>query len=283
MKTRYRSRLSGEFFKSEDEVIEHLEKEGIDDHFEAYYDIISLSEEDIKELEGKFRKYCEENPDDPNCKEYNGEVNGTPESKTEPSDIDSMSEEELLNLARAKISADQYLEGELSPTEEKQLLSRLLGQVGDKSVDKKIHDKVFAPRSTTRTAFKDYYTNVIEDLQDESKIACPQCGKLWSDISEDLKENLAQNEQYEVGIPLIRLHHVKASHPSIWKLISDLFGKSSEEITDERVSTTPNPESCSDDEPEKLSKEQLAERINSEEELRHQFFREWLRRLKKRK
>ncbi len=73
---------------------------------------------------------------------------------------------------------------------------------------------------------------------------------------------------------MIRIHHIKASHPSIWKLVSHLFGMSAEEIPDDRPSTTPNPE--------QLSKEELAEEISSSPELRRQFFRKWLEKLQKR-
>jgi len=72
---------------------------------------------------------------------------------------------------------------------------------------------------------------------------------------------------------------VKSKHKSLWRVLKHLFGTSAQDIPDEgRVSTTPNPEQCT----EKLSKEELAEELSKNPELRKQFFRKWLQTLKER-
>lgn len=270
MKTRYRSKLNGEFFKTEEEVIEHLEGEGIEDAFEAYYDVITLSEEDVKALEARFKKICEDNPDDPNCKEYYGEIDDTPQEDEILDESSAITEEEMEARKIATIVGDQYLNGELSTTEETMFLSRLLGMTQDKSTDKKTHDKVFEPISTTKTAIPRTYQNVVDRLSDERCITCPLCHKEWKEIAQDLS--------LEAKDPKVREKHLSSVHINLWKALKDLFGMGSDEIPDDRVSTVPNPESCS--ELETLSKEELAERINSDETLRHLFFREWLKKLK---
>jgi len=241
---RYRSKLNGKFYKSEEEVEDHLEREGIDDAFEAYYDVIDLSPEDVKALEARFKKICEENPEDPNCKEYFGEIDDTPQEDEILDESSAVTEEEMVVRKATAIAVDSYLNAELSRTEESMVLSRLLGQTQDKSVDKRAHDKVFEPVSTTKNAIPRAY-------------------------------------QLEASDPKVREKHLKTEHINLWKVLKDLFGMGADEIPDDRVSTVPNPESCS--ELESLSKEELAERINSDETLRHQFFREWLQKLKKRK
>lgn len=146
-----------------------------------------------------------------------------------------------------------------------------MGQIGDKSVDKKIHDKVFEQKSSTRTAIPRAYQSVVERLTDSRCITCPLCHKEWSVIAENLS--------LESSDPKVRQTHLRTEHIDLWNVLQGLFGIGSDEIPDERVSTAPNPESCPDDEPGKLGKEELAERISSDEELRHQFFLKWMLKL----
>jgi hypothetical protein len=129
---------------------------------------------------------------------------------------------------------------------------------------------------STKEAFKAFYEKAVEKLLDEKTIACPMCGKQWKTIFENMKENLAQHSELEVKVPLIRLTHVKTEHKALWRVVQHLFGKGAEDMPDTRPSTVPNPESCS----EKLSKEELAQELSTNPELRRQFFRRWLQTLK---
>lgn len=233
--------------------------------------------------EGEAIKYCAEEDIDPaSIKEIEEEDIET-EDTSVPLEEGSVSEQDLAILEASKKIVDAYMNNELSPTTEKMLLSRLMSMTQDKSVDRNSSKKAFKEQSTTATVFKDHYTGVLTDLMDPSKIACPKCGVLWKTIEENIKENLSFGDQHkglQGKFPIIRLIHVKAKHKAIFSLIRQAFGKSADEIKDSRESTVPNPESCS--ELESLSKEELASRINSDETLRHQFFKEWLLRLKKR-
>lgn len=202
-------------------------------------------------------------------------------SEENPSEIDSMAEEELKDKIRAKLSVDAYMNGELTDTEEKMLISRLMGKASDKSVDKKAHDKTFARPVKTSEAFKEYYAGVIEKLQDESMIACPVCGGLWESLAKE-ETTILSDEKTKVGIPFNRIMHLKLKHEPIWNLIKSSFGVSAEAIPDARVSTTPNPENVSATNPEELSKEELAEVISESAELRKQFFRKWMKKLQDR-
>ena len=194
-----------------------------------------------------------------------------------PSEIDSMTEEELKNLARAKVAVDSYLEGELSETEEKMLLSRLMGQTTGKA-----HDKVFPEKANTSDAFEKQYQHIIERLQDPQSKVCDLCGREWEQIAKE-ETTILSEEKTKVGIPLMRVMHIKTKHVPIWNLLADLFGMPAEKVPDERVSTTPNPENVSATEnPEELSKEELASAISESPELRKEFFRKWMKKLQDR-
>ncbi len=190
------------------------------------------------------------------------------EDEVVPDEESAMTEEEVKTLAKA------HVYDELDTTEKKQLLSSLLGYSTGKA-----HSKKFSEKVTTSNAVQKAYQHLLEKLQDDNSISCPICHQLWEKILPQEAENLGQNEELQVGIPVMRLIHVKTKHIAVWNLIKGLFGKDASEIPDYRPSTTPNPESCSED-PEDLSNEELAEKIGSSEELRKEFFREWLRRLK---
>jgi len=227
--------------------------------------------------EADFHSYDAHNLEFEDCiREIEGEnlVEDSPEEN--PSEIDSMTEEELKNKARAVVSVDQYMEGELSETEAKMLISRLMGQTTGKK-----HDKVFPEKANTSNAFEKQFRSIVERLSDTESISCPLCGELWSTIKESSREYLGeQHKNLEGKFPLIRIHHIKTKHIPIWNLIKNLFGMGADEIPDERPSTTPNPESTSITEnPSEFTKEELASKICEDEETRRKFFREWLRRL----
>jgi len=225
-------------------------------------------------------KYCAEEDISPaNIEEIEEEGIET-EDTSVPLEEGSVSEQDLAILEASEKIVDAYMNNELSPTIEKMLLSRLMSMTQDKSVNRNSSKKVFKEQSTTATAIEDHYRSVLDDLMDSEKIACPKCGVLWSTIEENIKENLSfgdQHEELQGKFPIIRLIHVKAKHKAIFSLIRQAFGKSADEIKDLRESTVPNPESCS--ELESLSKSELIEKINADEELRHQFFRKWMLKL----
>lgn len=71
----------------------------------------------------------------------------------------------------------------------------------------------------------------------------------------------------------MRVHHIKASHPSIWDLISYLFEvPEKKDLPHQQITWTPNPESCSTEE---MTKEELSQDITSNPELRKALFRRW--------
>jgi len=232
------------------------------------------------EGEASFHSYEIHNMEFEDCIKVLEEESLVEDSAEEhPSEVDSMTEEELKNLARAKVAVDSYMESSLSETEEKMLLSRLMGQAGDKSVDKKAHDKVFPEKANTSNAFEKSYQHIIERLQDPQSTVCDLCGKEWEQIAQE-EATILSDEKSKVGVPLTRIIHIKTKHVPIWNLIADLFGMPAQKIPDERVSTVPNPESVSATEnPEKLSKLELAKAISESPELRKQFFRKWMLKL----
>lgn len=191
-----------------------------------------------------------------------------------PDEASAVSEEELENRNRAKKAVSAFMAGELYDTEEKMVLSRLMGQTTGKA-----HDKKFPEKSDTSNAFRLQYKSLVERLSDERAISCPACGKLWRTIEEDLKENLGFGDQHknlEGRFPRIRLIHIKAEHSSILRFIKSIFSMGADEIKDSRPSTTGNPENVS-----ALSKEELAEAISEDPELRKKFFKQWMKRLQK--
>jgi len=170
----------------------------------------------------------------------------------------------------ADVIVEMFKNGELSPYEKAGLISQLLGRTGDKSVNKGAHVKFFEASPTTKNAIPSTYQNVVERLSDERCITCPLCHKEWSVIAEDLS--------LEAKDPKVRVKHLRTVHINLWNVLKGVFGMGANDIPDSRPSSTPNPESCS--ELESLSKEELAQRINADETLRHLFFREWLKKLK---
>lgn len=221
------------------------------------YDVHNMEFEDvIEQIEGENLAVSEETPDE----------------------ASAVSEEEKQNLERAMIAVDKFMKGELFSVQEKQLLSRLFGQVTS-STDKKAHDKGFPEMRKTKNVIEKQFRSIVERLSDVEAISCPACGKLWSSIEEDLKENLGFGDQHkalEGKFPRIRLIHIKAEHPSIMKFIKSIFSMGADEIKDSRPSTTGNPENVS-----ALSKEELAQRIGEDPEKRKAFFKEWMKRLQK--
>ena len=244
---KYKSRLTDELFDTLREIEEHLDLMQVEGDYELYYDII------------------EDNT-----------IDDTPEPSENLDEKDSISEEELRNLSGARIAVDKYLKGELYEVEEKQLLSRLMGQTTGKA-----HDKAFEEKVTTKNAFQKSYQHIIESLQDPESTVCVLCGQEWKQIAQE-EATILSEEKSKVGIPLMRIMHIKGKHVPIWNLIAELFGMPAEKIPDARVSTTPNPENVSATNPEELAREELSEAINNSPELRSQFFKKWLEKLQKR-
>ena len=252
MKTRYRSRLTGEFFRTEEEVIGSLKKENVEGDFDYYYDIIELSEEDIEDLQETLES----------LEEVLGEVDSSPEPTENLDEKSGLTEEEIRGIQVLK----DYKNIEDEETK-KAVLSVALGQSTG-------HDKKFPRQVKTGEAIEEAYKEVIEKLGDERSISCPLCHLAWSRISGEMKEKLSEDEKHKIGIPLMRVHHVQSSHPSIWNLISYLFEiPKKTEVGVQRVKVS-NPESC--------CKEELAQVISESPELRKEIYREWIKKLQKR-
>jgi len=197
--------------------------------------------------------------------EENLTIDDTPEETENLDESEAITEEEV----RGAIILENYDQIE-DETTKKQVLSVALGQSTG-------HDKKFAKPVKTSEAFKEAYSRIIEKLQNEESVACPICGLEWSRIEEDMKENLGfdtQHSNLEGKFPVVRIHHIQASHPSIWKLLAYLFEiPEKTEVGVQKVQVS-NPESC--------SKEELAQVISESPELRKEFYREWIKKLQKR-
>lgn len=148
------------------------------------------------------------------------------------------------------------------------------------------HDKKFLPKRTTENLVKESYRFYLEELADEDSKFCRFCGREWTRIAKGMKENLEsltkQHQELETPLPIIRVFHVRAKHPQIWSFIKDLFKiPESQKFKHAGEPYTSNPESCSGEDLENLSAEEIGERIGKDPELRRKFFKEWMLRLQK--
>jgi len=255
----YKYRVRNEEFETLSEALDYCEENEIPEDNLELLEKEALSEEDIN-----LEKFCKENPEDPRCKEYYGKKIDIPDEEI-PDEDSAITEREM----EARVILDNYdkIEDETTKTE---VLSVALGL--SRGQDKKL------PKQIPYTeAFKAYYERAVEKLQDERMIACPICEKLWKTIYENMKENLAeQHKELEVKVPLMRISHIKAKHKGLWRVLKHLFAiPEKKKLPHEQETYTSNPEHCS----EKLSREELAEKLAENPELRKEFFRKWMKTL----
>lgn len=80
----------------------------------------------------------------------------------------------------------------------------------------------------------------------------------------------------------VTIQHIKSRHPKIYDLIKDLFEKEESERRYDDTEKTDQAQHLSKENLEELSKEELAERISENPELRAKLFRMWKRKLEER-
>lgn len=257
-----------------------------------------LEEETLSEEDTDLKKICEENPDDPRCKEYY-EVANTDE---EPSEEGAMTEKDYLDSLRAKVIVDNWKE--LSDTEKKMVLSRMLGkETGQDKVFKrketKLVDKASGRlESSIGEPLAKYHLQGIIDSIEGS--ACPFCGEHLSQFQffkgVDLPENLAKFNLRKIPKfkdakklpkpfdwkscppelkPKLVVQHIRSRHQKLYKLLYDVFNQFKWIADVPSAHLQPQSETHHLSE-EKLSKEELAEEIGKSPELRKQFYRKWL-------
>jgi DNA-directed RNA polymerase subunit RPC12/RpoP len=206
--------------------------------------------------------------------------NLTIEDSGEPEEIldqeTSMTEGEV----RGAIVLQSYSNIE-DETLKKEILSVALGQSTE-------HNKKFAEPVKTSDAEVRFYEEALGKLLDKNSVACPYCGLSWERLYGEIKgkkEELSK-EEIEKSFPTLRILHVKSEHKGVYELIKGLFTPEREEGDDALPSGelmpnqtgAPNPEQCT----EELSKEELAEAISSDPELRRQFYLQAFRKLSNR-
>lgn len=269
--------------------------EGIPEHFvETSY----LTEEERRIRKEDFEKFCKAHPNDPICEEIIKE--GTEEN---PDETEIITEEELVDKANAKKAVDAYFRCELSDTEEKMLLSRLLGQT-TKSADKKAHDKGFAKRIKIDNWDKEYLSEIVEKINNG---ICPFCNLHYTQNAfyegVELPENLAKFKprpipKFKPSIsekqtkpfdrpdipelkPKLVITHIKSKHINLFNVLKDLFKiPEGSQLKPHAEYWSSNPESCSDSEKEELSLENLSEeeaiqKAKEDPNFRRMVFKAW--------
>jgi hypothetical protein len=229
------SRLNGEIFDTEDEILLHLIDSGIEADFAYYYDI----------MEEEFFSEDEEN--------------------RIPDEASAVEEDALKERIVTEKVVDSYLNGELSDTQEKMVLSTMLGRSTGK-----VHDKVF-PENIKLSQIPREYLKQFSEKINQGQCPVSGCGIHYTQLGQNFSAEA--EEELKEGIIL---SHIEQKHPQIWEMLKDLFPtpkKSSVGVQHVKVS---NPESCS-----KYSKEELTEFLKSNEEARKQLYRRWIKSLQK--
>lgn len=237
--------------------------------------------------EADFHSYDAHNMEYEDCIEEIEETENLAviEENPEETPIDEGLTEEEFDEKKILGVLEKAFENDYFTEEEKhEVMSRLMGMETG-------HDKKFPVKPTTKDLCTKSYKAYIEDLADPESQICRFCGQEWSRISEEEKVNLEkeslsfakQHKSLQGKFSMIRVYHCKAKHPAIWKFIQYLFGVPKKSAYPDKQKTfVSNPEHCSEN-LENLSKEELAEKIGGDPELRKAFFKKWLLHLKKKK
>ena len=141
--------------------------------------------------------------------------------------------------------------------------------------------KKYDDNLTTSNYIKEYYLRGYESLIDNSISSCPYCQRDWNLIKQELsnaKENLSfqtQNKEFESPDLQIRETHLFYHHVPVAKLLYSLG--IIQQFIDVNGNLVPtNPKNVHN-----LSREQLAQAIQENPELRRKFFRRWVKSLQK--
>lgn len=241
-KTKYMSRLTDEVFDSEEEVIEHLKKEGVVEGFELYYD--EFEEEELSEIDD------------------------TEEEK--PEEEGSISEEDLDELKEFKEAVEDYEE---FPKEDKDIIFEKVLQYKDYSL----------PEKKATEFLGELGRDALAKLTNEETWICPFCNK---DVRELAKLN---NEGFSESAKIAKFLHFKNYHKELYETIVREFIPQKPERNEPpsgellpHQKGSPNPEACSESEKEELSKEELAEEISKNPDLREQLYRKWIQKKQQR-
>ena len=219
--------------------------------------------------------------------------------KEVPVEETAMTQEEFEELQQDNKLVENY--SELDDTTKKIVLSRIAGKVTGKPHNKKFNESV-----KTGEAVEKAYGNVIEQLQNPNIEQCPVCGLHISQdqifggfnrqvISELKGEKLAKvdtKNKYLTGgaswrkankmiksprqqlrdVPVSKIieKHIRLKHKILFSELESIFNQWKQ---DEHGNLLPSNKKNV----EHLSREELAEQIESNPELRRKFFRSWMK------
>lgn len=243
--TKYMSRISGEIFEDEEEVIEHLKKEGIVEGFDLYYD--EFEEEELSEIDD------------------------TPESEEILDEEEGLTEEE----ARGVVVLANW--NEIEDEELKKIILSLA--MGDETgSSKKLSENV-----GTRGAIPYSIKRTLQKLSDPNSRVCPFCYKEISMEEISTEDNLtakilhAKREHKEILSAYSKIVGVPTERDAFETEAPTREEPESGELLPHQKGS-PNPEQCS----EELSKEELTKKVVECPELREALYRKWLEKLQKR-
>lgn len=197
-----------------------------------------------------------------------------------------VSEEELSETSIEESPEETPDEDSVATDEEIDELTTLLEGIEDyQHLPKEDRDMVLEQVLPSKKKLKDdvktsnlmekLYEDAIQKLSDKESWVCPYCHK-------DLQAQAGlNNEQLAVDPRYAKVRHLKDAHAYLFEEMKRLFITPAKPERAEEPFTS-NPESCSETEDldlETLSKEELAQKISENPELRRQFFKGWKRKL----
>jgi len=289
-----RYEIDGMIFLSLTDAINYCEEE-------------NLSEEDISEYEGDIEAYCKEHPEDPECKRHRKEIHEE-EAVIEDNPEESPDEDGEVLEERTlveKLAVEKALEtfGEWDDTAKAEIIQQALS-VTDKTREKPARLKGAPKHSTIESYVKDQYQKLVEVLADSDTKVCPICSRPFEEElsteqlsfwKPDLTPIKGRPDTYEKQskkhdpklpkvlenqFPRIRLIHIKTKHPAIWEFIKTMF-EVPKEMPNVVEPFSSNPEACSEENLEELSREELTAEVVKSPELRKQLFHIWKRKLER--
>lgn len=256
---RFECNICGELFDTEELCLEHLEnEEEIESNPEIYMTVMEIdSLSELAEIEPEdFRKYCEDNPQDPICKRYS--YSGIEEDEGEiPDEEDFFTDEDVDELTELLEAVEDYQH--LPLEDKKMVLDSVLPS------EKKLRKGV-----TTSNLIEELYIHAVERLNDTKSFVCPYC---HVDLQAQAK---LSDGKVSVDPRFVKVKHLRNAHKYLYEVLRELFmrGKSERKLDDDRALTYA--------EQYHLSKEELSQRISEDPEMRREFFKIWKRRLEQR-
>jgi len=229
------SRLNGETFDTKEEIQLHLVENGIEKEYADYYLII---DEESLSRDQEIRV---------------------------PDEDSAITEDELKERIVTEKVVDSYLNDELSDTQEKLVLSTMLGRSTGKA-----HDKVFAKDTELSEVPREYLKQFSEKIN-QGQCPVSGCGIHYTQLG----QNLSAEAEEELKEGLI-LSHIEQKHPKIWEMLKHQFPNPKKTSVGVQHVEVSNPESCS-----KHSKEELTKFLLSNEEARKRFYRRWIKSLQR--